>query len=196
MIVTVTNVKGGVAKTTTCMGLATAAVRAGHAVRVVDADAQGSATVWAVAAAQAGEGLPFAVEPGNVATVGLLADEDDGDVTIIDCPPQGPVTEAAKAAADFVVVPAGATGLDLQQTWAVADDLDRRGVAYAVLLTMVRRGTSLATDAEDALHDQDVGYFETEIPLREEVKREFGHIWGDDLLGYDRVWDEIEEALR
>lgn len=54
MIVPVLNIKGGIGKTTTTIALATAAVRAGYAAKVLDADEQGSTTLWADTAGQAG----------------------------------------------------------------------------------------------------------------------------------------------
>src|SRR5712692_1013046 len=64
-IIAVVNQKGGVGKTTLVMQLAGALTRRGRTVLVVDADPQGTATRWAVAAP---EGLPF-----PAAVVGLSA---------------------------------------------------------------------------------------------------------------------------
>ena len=68
MIVAIVNLKGGVGKTTSAIALATAASRQGLEVRVLDADPQGSATMGADLAEEAGEPLPFEVGPANVTT--------------------------------------------------------------------------------------------------------------------------------
>ena len=58
MIWSLVHTKGGVAKTTTAMFLATAATRRGIPTRVLDADPQGSATSWAERAASMEMPLP------------------------------------------------------------------------------------------------------------------------------------------
>ena len=85
---------------------------------LVDADAQGSATAWASRA-----GLPVRCEtmpledgedPGRwVARVRGLA----GAYVVIDCPPHiGAATGAAIGVADLVLIPVGASGLDIAAT--------------------------------------------------------------------------------
>ena len=61
MRVALANAKGGVAKTTSCIYLAAVLARRGIEVAVYDADPQSSASLWAAAAEQAGDPLPFDV---------------------------------------------------------------------------------------------------------------------------------------
>lgn len=194
MIVPVLNIKGGVGKTTTAIALATAAVRRGKRVRVYDADEQGSATLWADTASQNGEHLPFSVDPINATRIKALPSADD-EWMIIDCPPSGKALDAAKEKADFIVIPTTPAGLDMQQTWVAAENLDESGKQYAILLTRTRPHTLALAAVETEMANREASYFDARIPLREDVKNYFGHAFGVELYGYEKVFDEIEGAL-
>lgn len=189
MIVAVMNIKGGVGKTTTAVALAVAADRRGLDARVLDADPQGSASLWAAMAAGDGDPLPVAVDPANVVTLGALA--DGGGVTVVDCPPAGAVVDAALAAADAVVVPTAPAAADLQQTWLTIAAVEAAGKPYAVLLTQARPHTMSLAGAVEALEAREASYCETTVPLREDIKNAFGCGLAGDLYGYDAALDEI-----
>lgn len=194
VIIPILNIKGGVGKTTTAIALATAAVRAGHSAKVLDADEQGSATLWADTAGQSGEPLPFPVDPINATRIKALRPEAD-TWCFIDCAPSGKALDAAKERADFIVIPTTPAGLDMQQTWVTAENLVESGKPYAVLLTRTRSHTLALAAVEQEMEDREASYFEAQIPLREDIKNYFGHSFGKDLYGYDGVFKEIEEAL-
>ena len=194
VIVPVLNIKGGVGKTTTAIALATAAVRSGHAAKVLDADEQGSATLWADTAEQSGDPLPFPVDPINATRIKALGSDDDL-WCFIDCAPSGKALDAAKEKADFIVIPTTPAGLDMQQTWVTAENLGESGKLYAVLLTRTRTRTLALAAVEAEMADRETSCFEAQIPLREDVKNFFGHSFGNDLFGYEKVFKEIEEAL-
>ena len=106
MRVALANAKGGVAKTTSCIYLAAVLARRGIEVAVYDADPQSSASLWAAAAEQARDPLPFDVLPANMATLAHLGgDPAAREWSIIDAPPQGPLLDKTLAVADFVIVP-------------------------------------------------------------------------------------------
>lgn len=194
MIIPILNIKGGVGKTTTAIALATAASRAGREVKVYDADEQGSATLWADSAEDAGDPLPFSVGPINKARIKRLKN-DDGIWYFIDCAPTGEALDAAMEKADFVVVPTTPAGLDMQQTWVTADNLGKIGKPYAILLTRTRPRTLALAAVEEQMKAREASYFDAQIPLREDVKNFFGQSFGGDLYGYEKVFEEIEEAL-
>lgn len=194
VIVPVLNIKGGVGKTTTAIALATAAVRNGHKARVLDADEQGSATLWADTAEQADEPLPFSVDPINATRIKALRTESD-EWVFIDCAPSGKALDAAKEKADFLVIPTTPAGLDMQQTWVTAENLGEAGKPYAILLTRTRPHTLALAAVELEMRERDASYFEAQIPLREDIKNYFGHSFGKELYGYEGVFKEIEEAL-
>ncbi len=194
MIVTVVNVKGGVAKTTTAMALATAASRDGLDTRVLDGDPQATATAWWQMAGDNGEDLPFEVSPTNRAHVSRIGRTAGDGVTIVDCPPNGDLVDASIKAADFVVIPSTPAPVDLQQTILTAATCEDAGKPCAVLIVMARAGTvSLKTFRETVGRDFHV--FDTEIPLKEDVKFDFGHRFRSNLYGYEDVWREIKREV-
>jgi chromosome partitioning protein len=193
MIVAITNLKGGVGKTTTALALASAASSAGEKVKVVDADSQGSATLWGISAEENGDPLPFEIVPGNQATVPRI--KGDGEWVFIDCPPSGKVTDEAVNVADFVVVPMTPSAVDMQQTWATVQTLSTASKLYAVLICRADPRTLTYRAAIEALREADASFFDTSIPQREDIKNCFGSPFDRDLYGYDAVFEEIKEAF-
>lgn len=191
MIIAIVNIKGGTSKTTSAIALACAACASGHAVRVLDADPQGSATEWALVASDAGSPLPFEVASANIASVRRL--RDDGAMTFVDCPPSGAVTDEAITRADFVIVPTSPAPIDLAKTREVVTVLESQGKAHGVLLTRVTPNTLSYRHALDELAD--VSTFECHIPKREAVVAMFGKPFANEFFGYDDVLAEIEASL-
>ena len=194
MIVTVVNLKGGVGKTTSAIALATAASRAGYVSKVLDADRQSSASLWAMSAEQEGEALPFEVAAANIATLRRLTSAED-EWVFIDCPPTGNVTDEAVNVADVVIVPTPPAGMDFQQTWATVSPLIGVGTPYAILLTRILPHTRSLASALADLDAQGASYFDAHIPQREDLKNYFGHSFGDALYHYDDVFAELEEMM-
>lgn len=132
----------GRGKTTSCIYLAAVLARRGIEVAVYDADPQSSASLWAAAAEQAGDPLPFDVLPANMATLAHLGgDPAAREWSIIDAPPQGPLLDKTLAVADFVIVPTSDSPMDLQQAW---DTLDcaRHATRAALLPVRVEANTN------------------------------------------------------
>lgn len=188
MIIAVVNVERGVAKTTTAMALATAAVRDGIEARVLDGDPQATATAWWQMAGDNGEELPFEVLPTNKAHVSRLGRTNG--VTIIDCPPNGDLMDASIKAADFVVIPSTSAPIDLQQTVLTAATCEDNHTPCGVLIVMARKGTVSLKTFREAV-ERDFHAFRTEIPLKEDIKFDFGHRFRSNLEGYEYVWREI-----
>lgn len=199
MIISVANLKGGCGKTTTAIALATAAERAGFDVRVLDADAQASACMWADMAEEASSPLPFAVDVANMVSMKKQtkrAKESWDEWVFIDCPPSGNVIDAAAEIADMVVIPTGTGAADFAKALTVAQTLEASQRTYAVLVTQVRKNTvSFAATISD-LEEQDVSYFDTPIYQREDLKAYYGNAFGADLYGYEDVFTEIQDCLR
>jgi chromosome partitioning protein len=110
MNIVVSNVKGGVGKTTTSVYLAAAAARRGRGpVLLVDADPQGSTAEWYEVDPLEGVEL---IEGPSVRTVTKAMNREDG-IVVVDTPPgEGNVVQAALARADAVVIPTRAGGVE------------------------------------------------------------------------------------
>lgn len=199
MVISVVNIKGGVGKTTTSMAIATVATRRGERVRVLDADPQGSASLWAYEAEEKGEPMGFAVEPANISSIKRLGRQPhDSELIIIDTPPSGAVTDVALDAADFVIVPVSPSETEVYKTFDTIETLEANGKPYAVLVNRVVARTlsyrKLMGELENRLDNQ-VSYFDTKIPSRERIRNAFGAAFGNDLFGYEQVYDELREVV-
>jgi len=166
MILVVTNIKGGVAKTTTAMHLAAAMHTTGRPVVVIDADAQGSAIRWAAAAKQADEPLPFPVE--SLATRQLALKLDDltaGRHAVIDTGPgDASIITAAIDVADAVIIPANASEDDIEQARVTVKQCTALEIPCGVLLSRVRVAESLPGFWRDTLRAEGVRVFDTWVP--------------------------------
>jgi chromosome partitioning protein len=189
IVISIVHTKGGVGKTTSAIYLAAAAARQGLRVVVLDADPQGSALLWAQAAAAAGEPMPFTV---LAADMRMITAPPTADLVLIDTPPGYPqLIDAAIDAADFVLLPTGASPLDLMRAWPTLQVTAHRPT---VLLTQVMLNSKLAVEARAALEDEGVPVLSTPIVRREGVRQAFASV-PRDLVGYGDVLAEILEAI-
>ena len=100
--------------------------------------------------------------------------------------------DAAIDAATAVLVPTGASPLDLMRAWPTLQVTAHRPTA--VLLTQVMLGSKLANEARAALEDEGVAVIATPILRREHVRQAFASV-PRDLVGYDDVLGELLSAL-
>lgn len=144
MRVTVTNLKGGVGKTTTAFYLAAAAARAGRPVVLVDADPQASAAEWLEESPIEGVTL---VEAPSERMVTRAAELGDGTLVIIDTPPGSErIARAAIDVADVALIPIRVGGVEVTRVVATLTLLPpalRRGL----VITAARRQTRDYIDA-------------------------------------------------
>lgn len=195
MRVALANAKGGVAKTTSCIYLAAVLARRGIEVAVYDADPQSSASLWAAAAEQAGDPLPFDVLPANMATLAHLGGAPAArEWSIIDAPPQGPLLDKTLAVADFVILPTSDSPMDLQQAW---DTLDRaRHATRAALLPVrVEANTNAWAQTLATLEQTDTARFDTFIAKRQPIKTSFG-MNPKQLYEYRELADELTRIAK
>lgn len=186
-ILSLVHTKGGVAKTTSAVYLATAAARRGVDVVLVDTDPQGSALEWATDADA--DPLPFPVVP---APRPLVVDTDR-ELTIVDTPPgTAQVIQEAIDVADLVIVPTGVSPLDVRRVWPTLEITAHRPTA--VLLTGVDLRTRLAEEVRALLEGEGVPVIGTPILRREDVRRAYGTT-PNRLHGYDDVLTELMEAM-
>jgi chromosome partitioning protein len=139
MNIVVSNVKGGVGKTTTAVYLAAVAGRRGRGpVVLVDADPQASTAEWYDADPLEGVEL---VEGPSVRTVGKAMNQQDG-IVVVDTPPgEGTVVQAALGRADAVVIPTRAGGVEPNRVMATLA-MTPRNVPAGVVICSARLGTN------------------------------------------------------
>jgi chromosome partitioning protein len=180
-ILTVANMKGGSAKTTTAAFLAHALARGGRRVLAVDADPAGSLLRWGDAG---GWAIPVIGMPTRKIHVDLPNVADRYDVAVIDTPPlddQAGIVYSALRAASDVVVPVGATTMELDRIspiFAATDEVEalRSGPAsVCVLLTRTVANASSVTVARQVIAD-DLGrrVLRTVVPRLERYALAFG----------------------
>ncbi|HXY27888.1 MAG TPA: ParA family protein [Acidimicrobiales bacterium] len=139
MNIVVSNVKGGVGKTTTSVYLAAvAASRNRGPVTLVDADPQGSTAEWYDADPLEGVEL---IEGPSVRTVTKAMNQSEG-VVVVDTPPgEGSVVQAALGRADAVVIPTRAGGVEPNRVLATLG-MTPRNVPAGVVICSARLGTN------------------------------------------------------
>lgn len=181
-VVTVANLKGGSAKTTTAACLAAAWHAAGLSVLGVDADPQGSLLRWSEAA-----GWPMAVIGLPVRTLhtqlaGLSATHD---VVVIDTPPlesQSGIVASAMRAADLVLIPTAPTPIEVERLTAVRQALDdvgplrpdSRPPAAAVLLTRTVAQAASTGVWRTALAEDGWHVLAAQVPRLEALAQAYG----------------------
>lgn len=138
MNIVVSNVKGGVGKTTTTVYLAASAVARGYEpVVVVDADRQASSAEWLEASPV--EGVELHEAPSERTVARAMGGEG---LVIVDTPPGDErVVRAALSLADAVVIPTRAGGVEFTRVAATIELLDD-AVPYGVVVCAARLGTN------------------------------------------------------
>src|SRR3954447_6092965 len=109
MNIVVTNLKGGVGKTTSAVYLAAVAAEAGHDVVLIDADRQASSALWL--AERPIDGVEVVEAPSERMLLRAMARHDG--VVIVDTPPGDErLVQSAIKEADSVVIPTRAGGVE------------------------------------------------------------------------------------
>lgn len=192
-VLSIVNSKGGVGKTTTSIMLGCALARR-HQVIVMDADPQGSASMWAQLAEKSGEPLPFPVRPANAATL-RDAGAAAADWVIIDTPPgDSPTINAALRNATLVIIPTDTSVLDMQRTWATVDAA--AGIPRVILITKAEQRTTLYRDARGALEADDGAIVLETVITRSQANKKAVGINPHDLWEYLTLADELKEILK
>lgn len=197
MRITVGNIKGGVAKTTTAVFLALDLARNGDRVLLVDADPeQASALMWSEEAAEKW--------PENCSVVAISTRDlgkraggiaKDFDHLIIDTSPKNPLLlRQALSITDTFVVPVAPRPMEtseLPMTFALAEEVKAlHHVDVVVLLVQVRRGTRSGVETRAVLNEMKLPVLTSETHLHEAYALAFGTV-PEDIREYIEIGKEL-----
>ncbi len=192
--VAVVSLKGGVGKTTTAVYLAAVAARGRRAVKVVDADPQGSAAVWLEE--RPIDGVEVLEAPSERLLRKALGRGDDHKVILIDTPPASErLTATALAAADVVVVPTrigGVEGVRLASTL----ELVPAGIPAGLVVSSARPWTRDFKETVDSWADIPVPVWGI-VPERVGIAAgPEAELHPDGLEAAGEVWRRVTRAAR
>ena len=186
MNIVVSNLKGGVGKTTTSVYLAAAAAERGHEpVVIVDADRQASSAVWLEE--RPIDGVEVVEAPSE--RMVLRAMRADEGIVIVDTPPGDErIIQSAIGAADVVVIPTRAGGVEYARvavTLGMVPGRTKRGLVVAA----ARLGTNDLQETIDWWKRENV-------PLWGVVPERVGIAAGPEARLYREGLDLYDEILR
>ena len=190
MNVVVSNLKGGVGKTTTAVYLSAAAAETGYdPVVLIDTDRQASSAEWLEERPL--EGVTI-VEAPSERTLTRAMSRDDG-LRIVDTPPGDErLVQTAINAADAVVIPTRAGGVEYTRV-AVTLEMVPSNVPRGVVICAARLGTNDLEEAIDWWRGEKVPIWGV-IPERVGIAAgPEARLYRDGLREYDRV---LRRALR
>jgi chromosome partitioning protein len=184
--IVVTNLKGGVGKTTTTVYLAAVAVSRGHGpVVVVDADRQASAAEWLEERPIPGVEV---IEAPSERTLTRAISATEGTV-VVDLPPGDErLVQAATALADAVVVPTRAGGVEFARVAHTLGLIPAR-TPRGIVVTAARLGTNDLQETIDWWKGQNV-------PIWGVVPERVGIAAGPEARLYRDGLDEYGNVLR
>jgi chromosome partitioning protein len=185
MNVVVTNLKGGVGKTTTAVYLAAVAAEKGHEVLLIDADRQASSAVWLEE--RPIEGVTV-IEAPSERTLAKAMSRHNG-IAIIDTPPGDErLVQAAISSADAVVIPTRAGGVEYPRVAVTLGMIPSR-TPRGVLIASARLGTN---DLEET-----IAWWKSEnVPVWGVIPERVGIAAGPEARLYRDGLNEYDAVLR
>ena len=197
-VITITNLKGGSAKTTSTAYLAHAYAAQGKSVLVVDADPQGSALRWSEAGNWDIPTLALPVKNLHTRLAGIISPSTD--VVLIDTPPldeQAGIVYSALRAADTIIVTMAPTMLEFERlpdVWAAIEEVEPlrdQPARIAVLLNRTIANANSTGMFRELIEEGGHHVLTTTIPRREPIAHEFAAPVTD-LGKYAEAAEEIE----
>jgi chromosome partitioning protein len=184
--VVVSNIKGGVGKTTTSVYLAAVAVERGYdPVVLVDADRQGSSAEWLEA--RPVEGIEV-VEAPSERTLKRALGRDEG-LVVVDTPPgDDRLLQSASSMADAVVIPTRAGGVEYSPVLSTLELIPSR-TPRGVVICGARLGTN---DLEEAI----AWWKSQSVPVWGVIPERVGSASGPEGRLYREGLNEYDAVLR
>ena len=186
MNIVVSNLKGGVGKTTTAVYLSAAAVEAGYEpVVLVDADRQASSAEWLEE--RPVEGVTV-VEAPSERTLARAMSRGEG-LAVVDTPPGDErLAQSAVSAADAVVIPTRAGGVEYSRAVATLETIPAR-TPRGVVICSARLGTNDLAEA--------IEWWKSEkVPVWGVVPERVGIAAGPEARLYREGLEEYDKVLR
>jgi chromosome partitioning protein len=215
MRISVTNLKGGVGKTTIATNLAVAFSQRGKSVCIVDTDLkQHSAMEWAGNRDKARPHISVFGVTDKQLNQEVEKLKTNYDIVIIDGVPQlSEVAERTIIASDMVIIPISPSIYDFRAFESFLEKLEQvneNRVAYGlgkvksfVVMNRVNERAKLSGEISDAVRDYDVPVLNTRIINRtayaDTATAGLGVVEGKDAKARDefnRLTDEIEQAIK
>jgi chromosome partitioning protein len=184
--VVVTNLKGGVGKTTTAVYLSAVAVAKGHGpVTLIDADRQASSAEWVEE--RPVEGVTLVEAPSERMLVRAMSRHEG--LAIIDTPPGDErIVQSAINSADAVVIPTRAGGVEYPRV-VVTLGMIPTGTPRGIVIAAARLGTN---DLEET-----IAWWKGEgVPVWGVVPERVGIAAGPEARLYREGLHEYEAVLR
>jgi chromosome partitioning protein len=186
MNIVVSNLKGGVGKTTAAVYLAAVAASKGYdPVVVIDADRQASSAEWLEERPVDGVEI---VEAPSERTLARAMSKHDG-IGIVDTPPGDErLVQSAVAAADAVVIPTRAGGVEFARVVVTLNMIPAR-TPRGVVISAARLGTN---DLEET-----IAWWRAEkVPIWGVIPERVGIAAGPEARLYRQGLDEYDAVLR
>lgn len=197
MRITIGNIKGGVAKTTTSIYLALALARTGDSVLLVDADPeQSSALMWSELATDEW--------PENCSVVAISTRDmgkraktlaENFDHLIIDTSPKNPLLlRQALSITDDFIVPVAPQPMEIREVQTALQVAEEVGIVHqvepSILLVKVRKGTNAAIEVRKLLNEMELPILKGQTHLSEKYSLSYGNIpiFTDE---YDEILQEL-----
>jgi chromosome partitioning protein len=186
MNIVVSNLKGGVGKTTTAVYLAAAAFEAGYdPVVLVDADRQASSAEWLEERPLEGVDV---VEAPSERTLARAMGRNDG-LTVVDTPPGDErLAQSAVGKADAVVIPTRAGGVEYSRVEVTLGTIPAK-TPRGVVICSARLGTN---DLQEA-----IDWWKSEkVPVWGVIPERVGIAAGPESRLYREGLEEYDKVLR
>lgn len=172
-VISFSNVKGGVGKTTVTVCTALALAKRGYRVIVKDLDPWGSAYDWSTRAREKKTPLPFPVRPAIAKNITEPEDEQNYDFLLVDTPQdiRNSMQEAIDRVSDIIVIVSKPGDLDMERTFSAVDSYSS---PRAILLNFVNPRYKSTRKTIDQIRSRGVAMFDTYIPQKETIHNASG----------------------